>query len=153
MKQIINSIKSEDFLSVLPTASRQMLLKQNLGEIELIELTKFLASEPSRGMATKGGSNWSPDLLNEVIKEIRLLLCTNDTKYDEFRKKVKEQASPTAKIVVILISNAISANIGFAAGILVPLIAIIFAVASKVTVEAWCSKIDKEFNSAQNNAT
>lgn len=148
MKEIMNNISPEDYLSLLPAPSRALVSKMDKTEQNLVLFGRYLSEEPSSGMAAKGGVIWPKDLFGQIVKEVHIFICTNDARYEEYRKKLKEQGSPVAKTVVIIVSNAVAATIGLASGLLVPLVAVVMAIVAKITVEAWCVKVSQELSPA-----
>jgi hypothetical protein len=148
MKSIIQSLSYEDYLSVLPAASRSFIYDTPKTEKDILRIAQYLAAEPASGLAIKGGVIWPRDLLPQIVREVHIFICTDDPKYAEYRQKLKSSGAPVAMAVVVLISNAISAFIDLAAGLLLPLVALILALAAKITVEAWCTQVAKEMQGA-----
>jgi hypothetical protein len=72
-----------------------------------------------------------------VKRELNILLCTNDKKYAELRKKLTAIKSQNA--IVAAIAAAIGAIIGLSAAVIMPFVAIILMTLLQVGLNAYCS--------------
>jgi hypothetical protein len=79
--------------------------------------------------------------LGRVKHELRLLICGGD-QYDEERAKLRQQLSTGSKYVVGFAAGAVAHNLGTAPTVIGPPVALLFAVAAKVGVRAWCLELE-----------
>jgi hypothetical protein len=77
-------------------------------------------------------------LWERVKNEIHILLCTDDTKYAELRRKLSIKGSYTPTLIVDMISVAVGANVGAAAVAVVPLVALCLFGVLQVGKNAYC---------------
>lgn len=96
------------------------------------QLMKARCSEPDVENFTP------PDYWQRLVDEIRVLLCTEEKRYEKVRDRIS-QAKPAANAVVSMVAAAIGAHIGIEQAILVPFVALGLAVVSRVSLEAWCA--------------
>jgi hypothetical protein len=111
--------------------------------IDLMFFAEQMANEPSAGLATKGGTFWPSDILQQIVKELRILICTDDPRYQGVRQKLNSEGSASAKVFLLLASNAVAAHVNFTTALCVPFVALILAAITKITIEAWCRSLIK----------
>jgi hypothetical protein len=75
---------------------------------------------------------------DQVKKEFHLFICTDDQKYEELRKKLKESKEKGTTFITGLISGAIAVSIGVEAGALSAFCAVLLNVLIKIGIEAYC---------------
>jgi hypothetical protein len=97
----------------------------------------FSASQPD-------GSRSS--FLASVKAEVRAYLC-GDAKYKKERDGLFGEKGPTHTYVVGSMAVCIAPNIGMAAPVLAPIIALVLASIGKIAINAWCS-MDEKANGA-----
>jgi hypothetical protein len=73
-----------------------------------------------------------------VKDEFRLLVCTNDKKYRELRRLVKEKGGQTQVAIITAIASAIGAAVGVLASAIVPFVALLLIAMLKIGKEAFC---------------
>jgi hypothetical protein len=80
----------------------------------------------------------------EVKKEIYLLLCTKDRKYFDIRNHFKKKSATSTTAIVGMLSATVATQIGAAAGIVTPLVALLLYGLLKVGVNSWCNLQSKD---------
>ncbi len=75
----------------------------------------------------------------KVKYEFHVFLCTDDKKYKDLRKKLKESASVTSTTILSTIAAAIGNSLGFEAGAIVGLVAVCLYGVIKIGKEAYCA--------------
>ena len=78
---------------------------------------------------------WWPKVKNEF----HIFLCTDDNKYTDLRKKLKESGSVTSTTVLSAVAAAIGSSLGFELGAIVGLVAVCIYGAIKIGKEAYCA--------------
>jgi hypothetical protein len=82
----------------------------------------------------------------EVKKEIYLLVCTKDRKYSDIRNHFKKKSTTSTTAIVGMLSATVATQIGAAAGLVTPLVALLLYGLLRVGVNSWCNLQKKEFN-------
>lgn len=75
----------------------------------------------------------------QVKKEIFVLICENDPKYKELRKKLSIQSEKGTSVLVTTISASIGSTMGVEAGIISGFCALALHAALKVGIESYCA--------------
>ncbi|PHQ31795.1 hypothetical protein [Rhodopirellula bahusiensis] len=144
MKSIVSQFTTDDYVSMLPPASRQLAIQRLAMVQNPADLIAEVAAQPGTGLATKGQSLWPRELVEQISKEIYLVICTEDEKYADLRKKVKEQKEISATVLITLMSSTIATYVDAMAAMCVPLVTWIMAALSKTGVEGWCLAFSKQ---------
>lgn len=74
-----------------------------------------------------------------VNREVHLLICTDDEKYEKLRKYVGKESKPTQFAIVTSIAATIGAYIGVAASVIAPLVTLALMAVLQVGKNAWCA--------------
>jgi hypothetical protein len=80
----------------------------------------------------------------EVKKEIYLLICTKNRKYSAIRTHFKKKSNASTTAIVGMLSATVATQLGAAAGIVTPLVALLLYGLLKVGVNSWCNLQQKE---------
>lgn len=80
----------------------------------------------------------------EVKKEIYLLICTKNRKYSAIRAHFKKKSDASTTAIVGMLSATVATQLGAAAGIVTPLVALLLYGLLKVGVNSWCDLQQKE---------
>ncbi len=75
----------------------------------------------------------------KVKYEFHVFLCTDDKKYRDLRKKLRESGNVTSTTILTMISAAIGSSLGFEAGFIVGLVAVCLYAVIKIGKEAYCA--------------
>lgn len=91
----------------------------------------------------------TPMYWEQLKKEFRLLLCTEDKKYHALRKHLAKTGDKSQLAVVSAISAAVAASLSVTAAALVPVCAICLIAVLKLGKEAYCQtqKLDVKIGS------
>lgn len=141
MNEVLEQYSPDDYLQLLSSETRSQVEALHGQGVPLDAVAQILASEPGTGLATKGGTFWPSDLLERILNELRILICTDQKKYGELRKLIKSEGSKNARALVVLIATMVATQIGMAAALCVPLVALLLAAALKVSLAGWCKAI------------
>jgi hypothetical protein len=74
-----------------------------------------------------------------VQRELHLLICTNDSKYESLRRAISKHGSLTQTTIVSNISSAIAVSLGYTLAAITPLVAIGLIAFLRVGANAWCA--------------
>lgn len=85
------------------------------------------------------------DYWAEVKKEIYLLICAKDRKYSAIRTHFKKKSNASTTAIVGMLSATVATQLGVAAGIVTPLVALLLYGLLRVGVNSWCNLQEKEF--------
>jgi hypothetical protein len=80
-----------------------------------------------------------PNYWARVKRELHILICTNDTKYQSIRRSLGKESRLTQTAIVSSIGGAIGAYVGAAATIVGPFVTLGLLALLQVGKEAWCS--------------
>lgn len=80
----------------------------------------------------------------QIKLELHSLICTDDEKYDEARKKLGALEEKGSQAVVAIVSATIGKALGIAAGAISGLIAVLIFVVLRIGVNAYCSLATQE---------
>jgi hypothetical protein len=112
------------------------LLSSGLSEEEAAEV---LLSRASAGhTAAFGGGTAGSNLYSSIKAEVRKLIC-GDPDYEEIRKQASAIWSGQKYSVVALIAGVVALKLGLAVVAVTPIVALIFAAARKLGLNAWCN--------------
>lgn len=81
---------------------------------------------------------WAPEYWQALKKEFRILLCTNDKKYQKLRRNLAKSHDKAQLAIVSTISAAVASSVGVIAGALVPVCAMLLIAVLKLGKEAFC---------------
>ena len=93
--------------------------------------------------------NWSPtkDYWYELRREIRILLCSDDSKYKDLRPNLVDILNnATGRKCVVTIAGALAATVGVCVATLVAFVALVLYAVGKVGLNAWCSATESDFH-------
>lgn len=83
-----------------------------------------------------------------VRHELYLLICTDDPKYAEIRRRLDNESNKINAVIVGLVSAAVSAVLGLTAGVLAPFVALCLIALARVGKEAWCASFSADEETA-----
>jgi hypothetical protein len=91
--------------------------------------------------------------------EFKLLICTDDARYADLRKKIESSGDKSQTAIVAMIAAGVAAYVGVAAGVLVPFCALLLLASVRVGKNAYCAgllpegPVKPEKNAAVPNTT
>ena len=139
MHDKLKSIPTDEFIDLLPEATASILRTGLASATDPNAVVIQIASQPSEGLATRGGAAWPRETIRAIAREIHLAICTDDPKYAKLREKLNGEATVSAAIVVNMISSYVAASVDMLAAMCVPLVTLVLATASKVGFAGWCA--------------
>ena len=83
-----------------------------------------------------------PEYWNELKREMVIILCTEDRKYINLRRKLKDSANKFQTTIVSTISAAMASQFGVVAGVIVPFISLCLIVLARAGKEAFCNSTE-----------
>lgn len=86
------------------------------------------------------------DYWAEIKKEIYQLICTKDRKYASIRTHFRKNQNTSTTAIVGMVSATVGSQLGAAAGIVTPLVALLLYSLLKVGVSSWCNLMKKEIS-------
>jgi hypothetical protein len=127
-EELAQEITAEDAKHIASHVLTHKLSPELLASPEVLE----------KGLGPVGDERKS--LLKAIAAEIRVLVCTEDTKYSELRSQLNKWAGKGSAFVVSLISAALAASLGVAAAALIAsLVAIVLLAVTQVGRNAYCA--------------
>lgn len=135
----IAAMSYEKTLNILPTEigiGIDQLLNSGANAIDVI---LNISQSPLDGLSTKGGTKWNDGIGLIVVKEMHLLFCTDDAKYEALRQKIDALSGQIESAITSMISLAVAAKIGVQQAIISHFILVFILGFLKVGKEASCS--------------
>jgi hypothetical protein len=80
----------------------------------------------------------------ELRREMFILICTDDKKYADLRKKIGKEGGRSETALVGLISAGIAASMGIAWGALVPFVALLLIAVARMSKNVFCQSWQNE---------
>jgi hypothetical protein len=80
-----------------------------------------------------------PNYWKRVKRELHILICTNDRKYETLRKYIGKESKTTQIALVSAIAGSIGAYIGMAATVIGPFVTLALMALLQVGTNAWCA--------------
>lgn len=120
----------------------------NIAEETIDELGRELATKvvPARGrpkgIRRSNAASDSPTYWRAVRREVHTLVCTQDKKYSDLRKQIERLGAKSQTALVSTIAAAVASYIGVAAGILVPMCALVLLAILRVGKNAFCAQAE-----------
>jgi hypothetical protein len=74
-----------------------------------------------------------------VKEEIRILICTDDEKYEKLRAQLEKAHDKGTTYIVGTITGVVGATLGIPAGVITPFCALALSSALKIGKEAYCA--------------
>lgn len=136
----IQDTSAAEWLDTLPMFQRvpiMDLLEKGAG---LEELSTILLSSPKiDNNAPFGGMGILKNYAEEFRKEFGRFVC-GDEFYADLRSQVSTSWEKGRTPVLVAISGVIGAQIGVAAAVLMPVVAVAVSILSQVGIRAWCNQ-------------
>lgn len=134
------SIYAQVQVGQVPSINRDLL-----DQIFTFTISSYANEDMRRGVDV----NDTPETLRQrlwetLINEFRLLVCTDDEKYETLRDRIKKNAGESALIIVSTISSAMAPYLGFFAGVLVPFCSILLMGMLELGIGVFCKFLQEE---------
>jgi hypothetical protein len=98
---------------------------------------KMKNDAPRKGSATV--RQVQPNYWKRVKRELHILICTNDRRYETLRKYIGKESKTTQIALVSAIAGSIGAYIGMAATVIGPFVTLGLMALLQVGKNAWCA--------------
>lgn len=92
------------------------------------------------------------DYWQRLLHELFDLLCTDSTRYEAERERLKHAEDATTKFLVPSIAAAVANAVGLASGLLIPFVALVLFGVIKISKNAWCDLKAEVLGLALNDA-
>jgi hypothetical protein len=141
LTDVIQHFDADAWLGTLPPYQRDSIIElQGKGQsLDQITETWLGASAMTTAPFSSGSSPQpAPSFLSKLKDEIAAFLCGAE-RYEDERTKVLGQAKHLPTVVVSAISVAIAEYVNVTAAVLMPVVALILASLSKISLNAWCA--------------
>jgi len=138
MKDVLGILKTSDFIEELPPGLKSSVTTLEKRGFTYEQIGLEMSKNPSFGLAAKGGDKWNEDLFSKIMDELRIMLCTEDSKYAELRNKLSEEVNVSAKVITALISGWVGNTLGVAEAICVPFVILVVASILRVGLSVFC---------------
>jgi hypothetical protein len=99
--------------------------------------TVWLSKAGPENTFSFGAGGAAGNFFEQVKAEFNKLVC-GDAEYEDLRKRAAEQWQKGGSYVSVAVAAFIGAKLGIAAAVLIPVIALLFAAASRIGLKAWC---------------
>jgi len=76
--------------------------------------------------------------------ETRTLLCTDDKKYDELRRRMTQTKDATERVGVPAIAAAMASAVGLEVALITPFVSLLLVSIGQLGIGAWCAGGDDE---------
>jgi hypothetical protein len=104
------------------------------------KMAKKAKKARSDGPRTGGNARQvQPNYWKRVKRELHILICTNDRKYETLRKYIGKEGKTTQVALVSTISASIGACLGMAATVIGPFVTLALMALLQVGTNAWCA--------------
>ena len=146
ISEVVQHFNADAWIATLPMYHQDSIieLKQAGQTYDEIADTWLKAA----AMTTAPFSSGAPQpanasFLKKLKNEVAAFLC-GAPKYNNERKKLLEQGKHLPTMIISTISVAISQYVNVAVGVLTPIVALILATLSAISMNAWCATMGYE---------
>jgi hypothetical protein len=137
----VEQLSEESLLRELPPTVAANIRDLAATGYEPEQIGALIAANPTHYLGTKGSGRATADLWARTKIELRLLICTDDPKYQDVRAGLGKESKVTGAVVLALISSAVSAHLGVEAGTATPFVVLLLMALLRTTKEAWCAQL------------
>jgi hypothetical protein len=81
-----------------------------------------------------------PNYWKRIKKELHILVCTDDPKYQTLRRHIGKESRTTQAAIVSTISIGIASQIGSAATVIGPFVSLGLMALLELGTNAWCAE-------------
>lgn len=142
LNQIIEDSTPENWIDALPLYHKRNIENMLAAGSSYNDIAKIWVSAATATTAPfSSGTNppENPGLLQSLLDETQAFIC-GDEKYAEEREKLVAYGVPARDSIVSAVALAIAQATGnLAAAAITPIVALALAMASKISVNAWCA--------------
>ena len=92
-----------------------------------------------RKVGSTGVRQVQPNYWKRVKRELHILICTNDRRYEMLRRYIGRESKTTQLALVSTISASIGAYLGMAATVIGPFVTLGLMAVLQVGTNAWCA--------------
>ena len=108
-------------------------------QVKMAKKAKKSHSEAPRKLGRTGVRQVQPNYWKRVKRELHLLICTNDQRYETLRRDIGKESKTTQIALVSTISASIGAYLGMAATMIGPFVTLGLMALLQVGRNAWCA--------------
>jgi len=100
---------------------------------------KKARSDTPRKVGSAGLRQVQPNYWKRVKRELHILICTTDRRYETLRRYIGKESKTTQVALVSAISASIGAYLGMAATVIGPFVTLGLMALLQVGTNAWCA--------------
>jgi hypothetical protein len=104
---------------------------------------KSSKKQPVKAVSKSGGigkRQVRPNYWKRIKRELHILVCTDDRKYQTLRRHIGKESRTTQAAIVSTISIGIASQIGFAATVIGPFVSLGLMALLELGTNAWCAE-------------
>lgn len=98
---------------------------------------KWISATGSKNIAPFGGTRDPKPFWDRFCEEFHKFIC-DDSAYVEERKALLSKGQTTARLLMMTISSAVGATIGYSATLLIPAVAVLLYTVGRIGRNAYC---------------
>jgi hypothetical protein len=108
-------------------------------KVKAAKKSKKVRSDASRKVGSSGVRQVQRNYWKRVKRELHILICTNDRRYETLRRYIGKESKTTQIALVSTISASIGAYLGMAATVVGPFVTLGLMALLQVGTNAWCA--------------
>ncbi len=108
-------------------------------KVKMAKKAKKARLDAPRKVGRAGVRQVQPNYWKRVKRELHILICTNDRKYETLRRYIGKESKTTQVALVSTISASIGAYLGMAATVVGPFVTLGLMALLQVGTNAWCA--------------
>lgn len=106
-------------------------------KVKKVKMAKKAKKDRKVGLA--GASQVQPNYWKRVKRELSILICTDDRRYETLRRYIGKEGKTTQLALVSTIAAGIGAYLGMAATVIGPFVTLGLMALLQVGTNAWCA--------------
>ena len=108
-------------------------------KVKMAKKAKKSRRSVTRKVGSTGVRQVQPNYWKRVKRELHILICTNDRRYETLRRYIGKESKTTQVALVSTISASIGAYLGMAATVIGPFVTLGLMALLQVGTNAWCA--------------
>jgi hypothetical protein len=108
-------------------------------KVKMAKKAKKSHPDAPRKLGRTGVRQVQPNYWKRVKRELHLLICTNDQRYETLRRYIGKESKTTQIALVSTISASIGAYLGMAATVIGPFVTLGLMALLQIGRNAWCA--------------
>lgn len=108
-------------------------------KVKMAKKAKKTGLGATRKVGNTGARQVQPNYWKRVKRELHILICTNDRRYETLRRYIGKEGKTTQVALVSTISAGIAVYLGMAATVIGPFVTLGLMALLQVGTNAWCA--------------